>query len=243
MSCFARQSSNFWLLVRAVRSFVRASSSASPPGGDGHLPLSGALPDMKATSTTYVALQRTYRAKARADLEAVQAHLTNVLLEAGLDGQAIPQEEIESFVKHAGYLRCIRGRSVQESREKPSVDTISAFNSFCLSLVPDIQELTQPLHAFHSNGLHGPRQPYYDHYPSRILRFRSLLRKARPLSRREHVIHPFRDRAIQFFPSLRLWLHFSTFASTSRTRTSRSRTRIKTCEIGCRNEGCGRGGC
>lgn len=50
------KSSNFWLLVRTLRDFVSTSTTSSPSGGGGHLPLPGSLPDFKATSDIYLAI-------------------------------------------------------------------------------------------------------------------------------------------------------------------------------------------
>lgn len=83
---------NFWLLVRALRAFTLA---------EGHLPLPGSLPDFKATSATYVALQRLYKDKARRDVAALRVCLGQVLQEAGLPGDAVPSGEIEAFAKNA----------------------------------------------------------------------------------------------------------------------------------------------
>ncbi|KAK0561796.1 hypothetical protein OC844_003022 [Tilletia horrida] len=123
-----KQSSNFWLLIRALKSFVEApasdpsqpSSTSALPGGGGLLPLPGSLPDMKASSSGYVALQTVYRRKALQDLANFQAHLTAVLASVGLEAGVIPTEEVESFVKHAAYVELIRGRTERESREQPA---------------------------------------------------------------------------------------------------------------------------
>jgi len=118
-----RTSSNFWILVRALKSFVEASVST---GGSyvaargGALPLPGSLPDMKASSAGYVSLQNVYRRKALQDLADFRTHLESVLTGVGLEPNVIPVEEIESFVKHAGYITLIRGRTERESREQPA---------------------------------------------------------------------------------------------------------------------------
>ncbi len=115
---FRLQSTNFWLLVRALRSFVHASSTDAIPGGDGSLPQPGALPDMKALSATYISLQKLYHAKAEADLAAFQQHLDVVLKEAGVPS-AIPEAEVRSFVKHAAFLKVVRGKQLGEQNSKP----------------------------------------------------------------------------------------------------------------------------
>ncbi|SPO25263.1 related to auxin-resistance protein [Ustilago trichophora] len=103
---------NFWILVRALREFVAASPTQS-------LPLSGSVPDMKATSSGYIKLQNTYRSKALQDLEQFQQLVSQVCEAAGVEGK-IADEEVEAFVKHAGYLKLIRGRSEQQRSQEPN---------------------------------------------------------------------------------------------------------------------------
>jgi amyloid beta precursor protein binding protein 1 len=111
-----RKSSNFWLLVRSLRSFVQH--------GDGSLPLPGALPDMKSLSATYVELQRIYRAKAMEDISTLKRYLAETLEQVGLPTDAISIEEIESFAKHASYLRLIRGRQLRDIIEHPRSEAV-----------------------------------------------------------------------------------------------------------------------
>ncbi|GAA96288.1 uncharacterized protein L969DRAFT_91735 [Mixia osmundae IAM 14324] len=109
------ESTSFWLLLRAVRNFVRSDSS----GSQGLLPLTGTLPDMKATSAGYVALQRIYKRKAQHDLEAVTVELHKIMQLLDRDTNSIPEDQISSFVKHAAYLKVLRGRSMRDDWERP----------------------------------------------------------------------------------------------------------------------------
>lgn len=104
-------SSNFWILVRALREFVAASPTQS-------LPLSGSIPDMKATSSGYIKLQNTYRSKALQDLAHFKQLVLDTCTAAGVEG-SIADDEIEAFVKHAGYLKLIRGRSEKQRTKAP----------------------------------------------------------------------------------------------------------------------------
>ncbi|KAK9474739.1 uncharacterized protein V1510DRAFT_447023 [Dipodascopsis tothii] len=101
----------FWVLVRAVADFVAAE-------GAGRLPLSGTLPDMKADSSSYVKLINIYRDKARADREAVAAHVDRLLAAVDRPGLISP-EEVESFCKHARFLVVQRGRPLAEQLAAP----------------------------------------------------------------------------------------------------------------------------
>ncbi|GJN93178.1 hypothetical protein Rhopal_006225-T1 [Rhodotorula paludigena] len=105
-------SSNFWLLLHAVRSFVSHPSNPSRL-----LPLPGALPDMKASSSGYVALQQLYKAQAGADLALVRALVAETLERVGLDRGAVGDDEVETFVKHAAWLKVVWGRSLREELE------------------------------------------------------------------------------------------------------------------------------
>lgn len=126
-------SSTFWLLLRAVRSFVQHPTTSSL------LPLSGSLPDMKADTTRYVGLQQIYRTKAREDLELVITILGDLLQSLGLKEDSIPREEVETFVKHSAFLKVLRGRSLKEEVEAPlirgQIDALIAAASY--SEIPD----------------------------------------------------------------------------------------------------------
>ncbi|PWN43265.1 hypothetical protein IE81DRAFT_288928, partial [Ceraceosorus guamensis] len=118
------QSSNFWLLLHALRSFVQAEASSPIPGGAGLLPLPGSLPDLKALSTTYVELSNLYRRKAKADLELLKLHLAQTLRTAGVPSDAISSEEVERFAKLAGHVRLVRGRKLSEQRSAPNKESV-----------------------------------------------------------------------------------------------------------------------
>lgn len=83
---------------------------------------------MKALSATYVQLQRLHRQKALEDLATFKLFLTEVLKEVNLPLDAISPEEIESFAKHASFLKLIRGRTLQDVQKNPNIDTISEPN-------------------------------------------------------------------------------------------------------------------
>ncbi|TNY23845.1 NEDD8-activating enzyme E1 regulatory subunit [Rhodotorula diobovata] len=119
----------FWLLLHAVRSFVSHPSNPSRL-----LPLSGALPDMKASSQGYVALQTLYKTKAREDLALVRRLLGETLDAAGVPRAAVSDDEVETFVRHAAWLKVVRGRSLRmeedECRLKGQVGALLSAASF-----------------------------------------------------------------------------------------------------------------
>ncbi|KAI9596629.1 NEDD8-activating enzyme E1 regulatory subunit [Syncephalis fuscata] len=102
------QSSNFWILLRAVRDFTESTEGA------GLLPLSGVLPDMKADTERYVALQQIYRQKAQSDYQAVQRYARHYLTQLNLPIEQIDNEEILTFCKHSAFLQVIRYRSLSD---------------------------------------------------------------------------------------------------------------------------------
>ena len=113
-------STDFWLLTRAVADFV-----ADPEGGAGLLPLPGVLPDMKADTTTYVSLQTLYRNKAKEDIACVKRHLIKHLTALGRPTDPIADDQIDSFCKHAAYIKVIRYRSLAEEAANRSTALIA----------------------------------------------------------------------------------------------------------------------
>jgi NEDD8-activating enzyme E1 regulatory subunit len=88
---------NFWVIATAVSRFYAKH---------GLLPLPGSVPDMKATSEAYVALQSIYKSKARRDVAEVVAIVRE--LERDLARrEAIEIAEIEAFCKNAAHVRVL----------------------------------------------------------------------------------------------------------------------------------------
>ncbi|KAL1918633.1 uncharacterized protein VTP21DRAFT_2655 [Calcarisporiella thermophila] len=113
------QSPNFWVIARAVRDFTANE-------GGGLLPLAGTLPDMKADTERYVLLQNIYRAKAKQDILSVTQRVHQLLGSLGRPADSIPSEEIETFCKHAGYIRVLRYRSIGEEVARPNLSEIGS---------------------------------------------------------------------------------------------------------------------
>lgn len=98
---------DFWLVMRALRDFVGAE-------GCGELPVPGAVPDMTATTDLFLALQRTYTAKAAQDAAAVQSRVCSLLTSVGRDASSIGAEYVSHVCKQAGGVRVLRYRSLEE---------------------------------------------------------------------------------------------------------------------------------
>ena len=111
------ESSNFWLLARAVREFVANE-------GDGKLPLRGSIPDMISSSDMYIDLSRAYQTKARQDLEAVASHLSQLLVSVGKPANCIPAAEIKQFCRNTAFLRVLRYNSLNKEYEMPNQDEL-----------------------------------------------------------------------------------------------------------------------
>lgn len=73
------------------------------------LPLPGSVPDMKARSADYIALQNVYKSKARADILEITASVRE--LEKSLARKtSIEGSEIEAFCKNAAHIKLVRGK-------------------------------------------------------------------------------------------------------------------------------------
>ncbi|PWW78616.1 hypothetical protein C7212DRAFT_350713 [Tuber magnatum] len=101
------QTDEFWIIARAVKDFADSNN--------GLLPLSGAMPDMKAESHGYVALQNIYRAKAHSDAAAVEGivrgHMNRV---QHPKRNQIDRDTIQLFCRHANFLRRLNYRSIAD---------------------------------------------------------------------------------------------------------------------------------
>jgi amyloid beta precursor protein binding protein 1 len=97
-------SASFWFIARAVQEFWTKH---------GVLPLPGSLPDMKAHSNDYIALQKIYKEKARQDCAEVVAIVQQLEKSTGRSKSSIDPNEVENFCKGAKHIRLVRGRPLQ----------------------------------------------------------------------------------------------------------------------------------
>ncbi|KAG0946605.1 hypothetical protein G6F57_002514 [Rhizopus arrhizus] len=117
----------FWILAKAVRDFVENE-------GQGQLPLSGKLPDMKADTMKYIGLQNVYRQKALFDLNAVKERV-KILLKDG--DQIISDEIVQTFCKNTGHIKVIQYRpfSAYYGQVKKIVQWVKEEENICYGLV------------------------------------------------------------------------------------------------------------
>lgn len=70
-----------------------------------------------------------YKDKAQTDLQGFRGHLRLTLEKVGLADEAIPEDEVQSFAKHAGYLKLVRGNNYNAVQSSPAKDVAAmAFN-------------------------------------------------------------------------------------------------------------------
>ena len=87
---------------------------------NGVLPLPGAVPDMKAQSKDYIALQTLYKAKAQSDLASVSLSVRTLESKLGREKPVEPKE-IEAFCKGAAFVKLIRGRKITLHHENQPI--------------------------------------------------------------------------------------------------------------------------
>jgi NEDD8-activating enzyme E1 regulatory subunit len=111
----ADEASTFWLHVAAVRSFAAAN--------DGQLPVAGVVPDLTADTTSYVALQRLYAAKAEADAVEVLQHASRVAEQRG-EGCSCDEQSVKDFCRRLAGVRVMRYRSIEDELKRPGTSDV-----------------------------------------------------------------------------------------------------------------------
>jgi len=72
---------------------------------------------MHSSTTAYIALQNLYKDQHKSDLAKFRTILASVLDEVGLPADAIPDDELEGFVKNSSAVAIIKGTPLRESKE------------------------------------------------------------------------------------------------------------------------------
>lgn len=105
LSLHGQAETHFWNITKAVRAFYQKH---------GVLPLSGVVPDMKARTGDYVALQKIYRQKAREDAAEVLRGVKD--LDKGRpstpEDDALLEKEVTAYCRTAMAVRVIYGKSL-----------------------------------------------------------------------------------------------------------------------------------
>lgn len=125
-----QESADFWVIASALSEFYQKHQV---------LPLPGSLPDMKALSEDYVALQSLYKAKAKKDVEEVTEIVRRIESQLGSRLAPIPEKEIEVFCKNAAHVKVVRGRDIPQLDDAYSQKTVRSnlgFTGLAESIMP-----------------------------------------------------------------------------------------------------------
>lgn len=91
--------SRFWLIIRALRDFVKKNN--------GRLPISGSIPDMTSSSEEYLKLQSIYNLKAKEDVDEVFGFVQNIMSENTSLSTGSLYDETKLICKHVRDLQLI----------------------------------------------------------------------------------------------------------------------------------------
>jgi NEDD8-activating enzyme E1 regulatory subunit len=105
----------FWFMVHALKLFKEEDPN-------GHLPLIGSLPDMKAVTSTYVKLQTIYRDKALVDKQNFTRLLHRLLDQFKLPHNTISEDEITRFCRNCHTLHAIRYSTLKQEFEEGKLE-------------------------------------------------------------------------------------------------------------------------
>lgn len=147
-------SQDFWKIASAIKTFHASH---------GVLPLPGSLPDMKAQSADYVALQNIYKTKARQDVEEVTATVRQLESQIGRESPAILDREIEVFCKNAAHIKVVRGRGIPQISIDSDASTLKKIRSelnsedSLISIFIATQILDSVVDEIQSSGLENER--------------------------------------------------------------------------------------
>lgn len=104
--------SDFWVVSRAVSQFVRDC---------GKLPLAGTVPDMTASTESYVRLQEIYGNRAEGDCAAITAHIATIQKELGLTSPIQP-EFVKRFCQNAMHTEVFALRTLEQEHRPCSLE-------------------------------------------------------------------------------------------------------------------------
>merc|ERR1719192_1313071 len=133
------KSTDFWILVRALRDYMEKE-------GGGFLPCSTNIPDLTMNSESYVKLKSIYKARAQKDYDLIKGYLEKRLEELKKEKTAIKEEVIERFVKNVRHLKVVRTRSMEEEYTKPNTE--------------EYDELFMDMSAFEEKSEDAAEKPY-----------------------------------------------------------------------------------
>lgn len=100
---------------------------------------------MHSSTTSYVALQNLYKQQHLHDLAKFTELLAGVLQSIGLPGDAIPEEEVGSFVKNVGGVGIVHGSPLRATKEYSGAMKERISESCCPH---SVLQLTRPAEDF-----------------------------------------------------------------------------------------------
>ena len=114
-----RNSSPFWILLKALSDFVQEF---------GVLPLSGVIPDMKADTESFICLQKIYHTKAKQDVEWIKNRAYQICDNLGISLDKVPTDLIQRFCKNSSSLNVIR-TSCLSQEYTPSIEKSKLYSN------------------------------------------------------------------------------------------------------------------
>ncbi|BEI88551.1 uncharacterized protein CcaverHIS019_0112690 [Cutaneotrichosporon cavernicola] len=102
-------SKNLHILLHTLRRFMDTPPKLPP--------VAPSLPDMHSSTESYVNVQQLYKQAFQEDLAMFSSLLGGVLREIGLHDDAVPEAEVESFVKNVGGVAIVKGTSLLAAKE------------------------------------------------------------------------------------------------------------------------------
>jgi amyloid beta precursor protein binding protein 1 len=94
-----QNSSNFWVLVKSLKQYYENEGEGK------YLPVTGAIPDIRTSTDSYIKLKQIYQQKAESDKAIFLNYLTKNLQELGRPEDFIEADDVTIFCKHSSYLK------------------------------------------------------------------------------------------------------------------------------------------
>jgi NEDD8-activating enzyme E1 regulatory subunit len=105
-------SGSFDILLSALSEFAKTHNGCPP--------MNGSIPDMTASSTSYIDLQGIYFERSKRELEEFTGIVENRLKELGLPVEYIPLPTISTFAKNVTNLTVVQSRSYHSEVTEPA---------------------------------------------------------------------------------------------------------------------------
>lgn len=111
-----KDTKNFWLQAHALAEFVKQN--------EGLLPVTGVVPDMTASTESYVALQELYVNKGNEDARKVHEILRSHLRDLKLPEDCISFDDVVAFCKNAPNIGMLETRTIAEEYQRIDLSSV-----------------------------------------------------------------------------------------------------------------------